>query len=80
MPVNIIGICRTCAERIKWLVTSTDTRGLCGGKKKSGCTEKSIDEDYGMDRSGKIWNGEESCGGEKEMEAHSYQPSLSLRR
>ena len=35
-----------------------------GGKKKSWCTEKSVDEGYyGLNRSGKIYNGEASCGG-----------------
>ena len=59
----------------------TDISGLCGGKKKSWCTEKSVDEGcYGLDRSEKIYNGEASSGGESELEAHSCQPSLSTRR
>src|SRR6267154_3018341 len=74
-------ICRTYVERFKWFISSTDIRGLCGGKKKSWCTEKGVDEGYyGLDRSGKIYNGEASRGGESELEAHSCQPLLSLRR
>src|SRR6267154_937653 len=74
-------IYRTCVERFEWFISSTDIRGLCGGKKKSCCAENSVDERYyGLDRSGKIYNGEASCGGESELEAHSYQPSLSLQR
>ena len=74
-------ICRTCVERFEWFNSTTDIRGLCGGKKKSWCTEKSVDEGYyGLDGSGKIYSGEAGCGGESELEAHSCQPSLSLRR
>src|SRR6267154_884273 len=68
-------------ERFEWFISSTEIKGLCGGKTKSWCTEESVDEGYyGLDRSGTIYNGEASCGGESELEAHSCQPSLSLRR
>src|SRR6267154_4057793 len=74
-------ICRTCVERFERFNSSTDIRGLCGEKKKSWCTEKSVDEGYyGLDRSEKIYNGEASCRGESELEAHSCQPSLLTRR
>src|SRR2546425_175999 len=32
-----IGICGTCAEGFEWFVTSADTGGQVGGKKKVGC-------------------------------------------
>src|SRR2546425_12999317 len=76
-----IEICRTCVERFEWFISSTDIRGLCGGKKKSRFTEKNMDEGYyRMDRFGRLWKDKESCGGERELEAHSCRPSLSLRR
>ena len=31
-----IEICMRCVERYEWFISSTDIRGLCGGKKKGG--------------------------------------------
>ena len=35
---------------------------------------------YGMDMSGKLWNCKKNCVGEKKLETHSCQSSLSFRK
>ena len=48
-------ICRTCAKRLEWFITSTDTGGYGGGKNESRCFKKNMDEGYVlMNRSGYI--------------------------
>src|SRR6267154_1592614 len=58
-------IYRTSVERFEWFNSSTDIRELFVWKKKTACTEKSMDEGYyRLDGSGKIYDGEASFGGE----------------
>ena len=56
--------------------------GYVEGKRKVGAPRRVWMKSlyYGLDSSEKLYNGEASCGGESEFEAHSCQPSLSTRR